>query len=438
MLSNLDDDWYERLRSLKFGIMTILRQDMARLQTERELFLRGRINHPTFKYNIDNKRTLKLQDSYKKLLDNVVNDKHHHPVITQQYQQRIEERLLELSMVLLISEHYEKNSMDSDEFSLKFNKLSSLFFGKVEKIFFNDVLYEIKIRLKKKLAKAPHLEKQVSCFIDKYCVNARQLATPRVFFSKSNLDKSVPNMQNVEQMKAYFEKKLEKLGIDNAWTVVIDGDYERKAVTVKYDTKRILIPNSEHYDTKPHDYVTSSTKIQKLVAHEIHSHVWQQYNGERSRFKLLGLGLHGSTFASEGIATFREQELIGDNNYFAGHTSYFTMGIALGLDRETPRHFSEVYDVLYEYLLIMKNNDHEQASQLAWNRSLRTFRGTACLRSGVVLTRDVVYREGNIAIHKLLSEYPAFKKYLDIGRYNPTNPTQVEALQVLGLLPVTL
>ena len=216
---------------------------------------------------------------------------------------------------------------------------------------------------------------------------------------------------------------------------MIDKHDKRKTISVGYDSKRIIVPNDSHYDSNHKKFALSSTVIQKLRVHEISTHARRKHNGSKTSLKLLGLGLAKSRQAEEGVATYREQELVAENNFFAGYLSYFAIGMVNGLDNtEKKRSFRELFIILNKLFLILHKNKDGIATQLAWDRCVRIFRGTPGNVSGLVLTKDSIYRAGNIKIHELLCRTPEAEKWFDVGRYDPTNSKHVDALRVLEII----
>lgn len=183
-------------------------------------------------------------------------------------------------------------------------------------------------------------------------------------------------------------------------------------------------------------------ELTQLIAHEIGTHVARRVNGERSSFKLLGLGLDRYESSDEGIATMREQSIVNEPiKDFSGLAGYLAIGLALGTDGR-PRDFRETYDILEKYYTYKKLHDGqkitkeqalEKAQTIAWNRCVRTFRGTDCKTKGVCSTKDLIYRDGNIDAWNAIGKNPDEIMKFNIGKYDPSNPRHLWILSNLGI-----
>ena len=158
-----------------------------------------------------------------------------------------------------------------------------------------------------------------------------------------------------------------------------------------------------------------------LIAHEIGTHVVRQARGAASQLQLLSLGLAGYEAGEEGLAMYREQQFTGFTD-FAGVEAYRAAGLAYGLDGHEPRSFRHAFEVLVDYFLIVRQVDTETAQILAWKRCLRTFRGTPGGIPGCVFTKDIVYRDGNIATWVQMQDGTYNGIDLDAGKFDQTNP----------------
>ncbi len=205
------------------------------------------------------------------------------------------------------------------------------------------------------------------------------------------------------------------------------------SITVTQSRKIIEIPNNQNtkYQNK---------RFYELAFHEIGTHVLRRVNGEKSRLKLLGLGLDHYDPGEEGIATLREQILHEKFNDFSGLDGHLSISLALGQDG-IKRNFREVYDILELHFLRQElksnngnfNNAIENARKKAWRRACRTFRGTDCKTRGIANTIDNVYREGNIGIWEVIKNNPGEIKRFNCGKYNPANPEHIYILDNLDI-----
>ncbi|MDD5396615.1 MAG: DUF1704 domain-containing protein [Candidatus Moranbacteria bacterium] len=229
---------------------------------------------------------------------------------------------------------------------------------------------------------------------------------------------------NAEEIRKEFEVALDELGIEG-WEVVINENI--KAISVSQEKKQVKVPEKRKM---------TSSRLGELIAHEIGTHVARREDGERSKLKLLGLGLDRYLNGEEGISTFAEQSLGGADD-FAGFDGHFAISLAVGLDGEK-RDFRDVFNILRDYYFInSKNKDiaksWEDAKNSAWNRCVRTFRGTTCNTKGACLTRDIVYREGNIDTWMVVKGNFENSSKFSIGKYDAVNPRHAWILQQLAI-----
>jgi hypothetical protein len=199
-----------------------------------------------------------------------------------------------------------------------------------------------------------------------------------------------------EEIRASFESALQSLSADG-WVAVIDP--KRAGISVNQEKKVVQVPPGRKMLT---------AELKGLIAHEIGTHTARRLNGERTRLRLLGLGLDRYEVGEEGITTLREQALAGEADDYSGFDGHFAISLASGLDGH-PRDFRETYDILFCYYLI-KNlargidapEAEKKATNTAWGRAVRTFRGTDSKTPGTCFTKDIIYREGNITIWETL------------------------------------
>ena len=195
-----------------------------------------------------------------------------------------------------------------------------------------------------------------------------------------------------------FNMSLVEIGADS-WQAVIDSTTGRTAMSVNAKQKIVNVPDNKQY---------SGLVVQKFDAHEIRTHVQRRIKGHKSGLRLLGLGLDGYETGEEGIATLKEQLLAGSINDFPRTERYLAIALAVGLDGR-PRDFKETFAILRDYKLLkkmLKENKYlesdDSVNNSTWNICVRVFRGTDCKTPGVCFTKDIIYRNGNIAIWNFL------------------------------------
>ncbi len=433
-----DQDWFERVSMLRFGTTGLMNQNQTLLLKQKEDFLAEKIENPYFRYpGIRAHKFLELMEKHLAFQHEINLDTAHHPVVRSLYYDKISERINEIKLILLIPK---LDTSDAQNFQIdyvtNFCDLNKKLYGELSQAVFNGVLSELIERMTRISLRNPELNFLINDFISTYCQKATAAVPyPHKHFNNDNLDRELGHFKDAQAIKSYFENALIDENLAAEWRVVIDKHDKRKTISVGYDSKRILLPNDTHYDFNYKKYALSARDIQKLRVHEISTHARRRHNGSKSNLKLLGLGLAKSRQAEEGIATYREQELVAENNFFAGYLSYFAIGLVNGLDNTGKKlSFRELFTILRKLFLILHKNNNDLATQLAWDRCVRIFRGTPGNIPGLVLTKDAIYRTGNIMIHDLLCQTPTAEKWFDIGRYDPTNASHITALCTLGII----
>jgi len=255
----------------------------------------------------------------------------------------------------------------------------------------------------------------------------------------------VPNdyeVDSAEKIHLMFSDYLVENGINN-WVVKIDYPGARTSFGVNQTTKVISIPHDS--DLSLRKRVLTKISLQALLMHEVGVHVIRRENGDASPLALLGVGLDKYLRAEEGLATLAEQLITGTSRY-AGETGYFAVAAAMGT-LGSPLKFADLYKVLNAYYILsiadkqLETEGYYEPEELrmtatdyAWNRSLRTYRGTTGQTPGAVYTRDIIYLEGNKQMWKLLDSEAEIHPDWLVGKYDPTNHSHVSALTGLGIL----
>lgn len=247
---------------------------------------------------------------------------------------------------------------------------------------------------------------------------------------------------SANQIRTLYEKAFLKYGIAD-WQAVIDSPGERVTFNTNQELRTVFIPSDD--DLALRKYPLTRERVSAIIAHEVGTHVVRRERGAVSPLALLGVGLAGYLRGEEGIATYAEQVRDG-TRHFAGGLGYLAVGWAVGLDG-TPRSFRALYEVLTAYFIV-SGVEHllvyggevsietieKKAQRQAWARCVRTFRGTSGSTPGACFTKDIVYREGNIAIWELVTRDPASVERFSLGKYDPANEEHVSILRELGLL----
>ncbi|MFO0704909.1 MAG: hypothetical protein U0517_03005 [Candidatus Andersenbacteria bacterium] len=239
-----------------------------------------------------------------------------------------------------------------------------------------------------------------------------------------------------EQVAQEFESALKTISLDKVgWKVVIDPN--RKGYAVSQDKKEVYVPEQASDPVKINDLVP-------YVLHEVITHPLRRERGERSRLRLLGVaGLDRYIRGEEGGAIAAEQAYEGrvDFGIPSGHLG---VGMALGIDGK-PRNFRELFEINKRYATLRRISQGmeirkatEMGTNVGWDNTVRTFRGTDGKTPGAVFTRDYIYREGNMAIWQLIGKKPEEAHRFNLGKFDPTNERHVWVLDQLEITDTDL
>lgn len=416
----LDDRWYERFNTCgSFEDYDYLNGDRIARENQKDEFIQGKCENPSLDYPDLNKLDIAQKEQALLQLKKDIIEQERNGVIKQAYRCKINEKIAQLRML-----RETKNGNDR-----RFAHYSRFIYGKPEKEIFNYTLTQIKKIIDKKIndpsenvrVAAKELLDEFSHFFQAEQPNITELKN----FVKENTESGefTDTEYNADEIKSAFEEALEKYKI-SGWNITIAD--KGTSVSVSQEKKNVIIPLNRKMKEK---------KLKSLIEHELGTHVLRREKGERTKLKLLGLGLDRYLRGEEGIATFEEQKILGAKE-FAGLSGHLAISLAMGMDGKK-RNFRQVYEILKNYYFINSKKEESEAikyaENTAWNRCVRTFRGTTCDSPGICLTRDIVYREGNIGIWDVVKNKPEEVKRFTVGKYDPINPRHIWILEQLGI-----
>ena len=432
---NYDELIYSQFSEIgKFEAYEHFNGDKEYRAEQKRQFLTGEIDNPTLDYpNLDLEKVSRFETELvvlkKQILDSEQNE-----VVKQTYRWRINEKIAEARML--------QSAAAGD--MRRFNHYSEFIYGKPSADVFAYTVNAIKQSAttglnseNSEIAKAaaelitflPKMEESSFTAIPSVeTINLAQAQTEKELGGLINIPDGATKLDST-QIKAAFDSAIDKIG-DGNWKVIIEANSSKTAVSVSQEDMKVKIP-SERSVTKK--------KLAGLIVHEIGTHVARRVNGERSKLKLLSIGLDRYDSGEEGIATMREQAVNGKAEDFRGIDGMLAIGSALGVDGQ-PRDFREVFNILekyhfYENLASGKEIEEakNKAQDSAWTHTVRAFRGTDCKTKGACLTKDIVYRNGNIGIWDVIKNNPDEMLRFNIGKYDPANGRHLWILEQLGI-----
>jgi hypothetical protein len=269
-----DDLWYKRFKSIgAFQDYEYLTGKKEYRDEQKRKFLSGEVEDPHLDYPELDKFDFDQKESRLLLLKKDILAQEQNEVLKQLYRWRINEKLAELRML--------KATRASDD--KKFVKYSKFIYGKPEKEIYEYTIYQIKQVIDQKMFDAdPEISaaaKRLNAELFEAFMNNDNVIDPKNFNlpgTKSTLEEKE---YSADEIKGAFEDYLVKHRIDS-WQVVVEK--EGTGIHVSQEKKAIIIPESRklrHAD------------LFALMEHELGTHVARREKGERSKLKLLGLGL---------------------------------------------------------------------------------------------------------------------------------------------------
>ncbi len=436
----LDSRWYDRFESIgSFQAYEYLDGDKQTREVQKTKFLSGEIFNPTLDYpKIEAEQ---LNDREKDLLaiKREILSQEPNELVKQVYRWKLNEKIAELRML--------KAASDGD--MRRFSKYSEFVYGNASPDVFAYTVNSIRDLAKTSTSEGTPAheaaQQLLALFPDEVrqekvieppsqeAVTIAQNTTVQEFGDLVALPESEGEF-NANEIKGVFEQALINLDV-SGWQVIVDAS-SKSGISVNQEQKTVNIPESR---TLTYD------KLRTLIAHEIGTHVERRSRGERSKLKLLGLGLDRYEQGEEGVATMREQALGGERvDDFAGLDGHLAIGLAQGLDGKK-RDFREVFIIMAKYyemknLIEGKSPDlsASNAQASAWNRTVRTFRGTDCTTAGACFTKDIIYRQGNIDVWNVVKDNPAEMIRFSVGKYDPANARHLWILDTLAITDTDL
>lgn len=440
----LDLKWYARFEQLaSFEAENELTGDKEYREAQKKAFLAGEIDHPVFDLPKLDVEELDAKEAGLLELKKDILEQEQNELVKQVYRWRINEKIASLRLLKAAKEGNTR----------RFERYNYFVYGKPSEDIFAFTVDSIRAKAQSVLdntESTPEQRVAAEDILESY--KKPQIATDIDLPSKETFEKArdatraevsdiidLPEFEGeigTEEIKKVFETVFDNMGISKAkggdWEVVIDTSSSR-AVSISPE-KEAKIPESRGIGYK---------KLMALIAHEVGTHVVRRINGNRSRLMLLGLGLDRYIGGEEGIATMREQVIKNDDviEEFSGINYHLGISFAQGLDG-TKRSFAGVHEMLTKrrYLeRLLDGQEPAKALRLAransYNDCARIFRGSGCEAPGVVFSKDLAYREGNIGVYQLIKTEEGKQEMLrfSIGKYDPANQRHIWILDQLGI-----
>ncbi len=440
----LDLKWYARFEELaSFETEDELTGDKEYRDAQKKAFLAGEIDHPVFDFPKLNAEDLAAKEAGLLELKKDILEQEQNELVKQVYRWRINEKIASLRLL--------QAAKDGDV--RKFERYNYFIYGKPSEDIFAYTVDTIRAKAQSVLDNADSTPEQRAAaqdILESY--KKPNIETNIALPSQETFEKAreatlnevsdlidMPEYEGeigAEEIKKAFDTVFDNMGISKAkggnWETIIDTS-SAKAVSISPEQKA-KIPETRSIEYK---------NLMALIAHEIGTHVARRINGNRSRLMLLGMGLDRYIGGEEGVATMREQVIKNDDaiDEFAGINYHLGISFAQGLDG-TKRSFAEVHEMLTKRRYLDRLIDGQEPAKAlrmarvnAYNDCVRIFRGSDCETPGVVFSKDLAYREGNIGVYMLINTEEGQQEMLrfSVGKYDPTNARHIWILDQLGI-----
>lgn len=417
-----DEKWFSRVDKINARLPTRLKP--ANYHEAKRLFLNDNLTEPKFLFlKLEDKLHTQQVSQLQDILAEIQKCPSTNAVVKKIYADKLNEKLKQYEILAVVR----KNQAGENA-----NELATLVesvYGVPSKPVFNHLVTVLKERLAvvSEDIKASNEFKELETLLS-IKVETNVPAFTRIEPQELG-DKIYTDAHEVRQS---ILDVLPSLNLQN-WRVQISCD-KTGGFKVWPRTKRIIVPTSGMLEARKGDRVLTETKLKSMIAHEVMTHALRVENGFKSPLKLLSTGLAGYWRGEEGIAGYREQQITGAVDYI-NCNAHFAIGIAYGLDRSgEKRNFREVFEIMQNYFFVLGGYDKESATEKSFATCERIFMAATGRGTSFVMTKDIAYREGNIAIYELLTKRPSAIEWFDVGKFDPTNQEHVDALLKLGII----
>ncbi|EKE15983.1 MAG: hypothetical protein ACD_11C00057G0008 [uncultured bacterium] len=417
----LDEDWYEKFSELgSFQEFEYFMDKKEKREEQKNEFLGEQVRNPKLNYpkleNFDfESKERALLNLKKEILEIEKNE-----IVKQLYRWKINEKLSQLRMMLA-----SKNGNDK-----RFAKYSRFIYGSPD-----ENVFKLNLKNVNNVIERNRDSDDVRIlFAIRRLESSLKLGATEGIDEENNL---LPGRKRILLYPFREEKKFDSNTIAQEFEVALkEIEAEGWRVVIDDDVANIFVSHEKKQVNIPTDKKLTESNLKGLIAHEIKTHIYRREKGERSKLKLLELGLDRYMKGEEGISTYEEQKELGTDD-FSGFDGHFAISLTMGIDGKK-RDFREVFNILRDYFFLNSKEKNKQiawekAKDSAWARCVRTFRGTSCQNAGVCLTRDIVYREGNIGVWNLVKEGSGEARRFFVGKYDPTNSRHILILDQLGI-----
>ena len=439
------------------------RQDREYFLEEREKFFNNEVDCPKPKYSDLNATKLaELAESKNQLLQlkkQVVatmrengdeNASLDAKLAAEQYRRRINEKLAEIGLLQAIAQGDNK----------RFRHLNSFIYGRPQQDIFEFVVDDLRAKIAEVLASESDKDQELM-----QIAQSLEQALPATRSNSREFE--VPNSETFHLIKQeltnlYYKEVLLSLNKDEKSissekslidaqklaemmrAALVNISAEGWQVIVDSEVRNLIVDQAKKIVRIPVDRKCSYLEAQKLVVHELGTHVYRKIAGSKSRLQLLGSHLDRDEAGEEGAATTRAQVLDDEWSGFEGIDRYFGCGMAIGDiktasgEKTRPLNFRELYNLMWLYFNFQNLNSHQEMDgrglqEKTYDFCIRTFRSPDTSEAGLISTKDTKYLEGNIRTWSALIKNPDLCQKMTLGKYDIANPNHLKIVDHFSL-----
>lgn len=467
----LDERWFDRFKEIDNaapGVIKTFSGDKKEMAAQKAQFLAGEVERPTLKYDLPVEKSLAAEKRFLELKKEIINKENGEKNVDVQnlYRWKINESIARQRMLRAAEKAQAATTPEAKEKEYRrFQRYNDFIHGKPSL-----EIYSFFVDMMKQKAEAA-LQSDDEALRTSATDFLQELQTlPSVphpdynaLVSRETADQVRPLVQQeltdvlhiplefdpegvygADEILSYCQTALEALQAEG-WKLekVADSDDSLK---ISQQTQTVRVGEN---------HVIYGKVLQKMLVHEIGTHVQQKLKGQRSRLKLLGPGLDRYIRGEEGITVLKENLVYDDKEpEIEGAYNYLFVSLAAGFSRINERgeketivpakNFRELntfLEKMYAFVMtqtgeVPRDKVTESAKGKAWERTLRAFRGLDGQTTGHYFSNDMCYADGSIGIWHLLSSSGDKKRtyqLFGVGKHDPSNKRHTEALARLGI-----
>lgn len=194
------------------------------------------------------------------------------------------------------------------------------------------------------------------------------------------------------EVKKRFEEIFKKYGLNN-WQVKIKDEMVTDCIAGKSNTLFIR-----------KDALFSEKRIEKLIIHEIETHILTAENGKNQPFEIFNRGLADYLETQEGLAIYNVTTQMESSI----HESFKSLALVIAIDEALRSSFVKTFEKVLSYGIPM-----EQALRV----TLKVKRGLTDTSKRGAFTKDIIYYSGYKKVKRFIEEGGNLKD-LYIGKLN--------------------